>query len=165
MGDANNMKQSRPISLLNCSFKIFSKMMTIRLTKVVQRIVAPTQSTFIKDRYILESVVVAHELIHSIHNSGEQGVVLNLDYEKAYDKVSWSFLFEMLKTRNFDPKVISWIKQLVIGGSIGIMVNGEESSYFKPGKGLRHGALFLLSFSIWWGMVCLKCYVKPPRKV
>lgn len=45
----------------------------------------------------------------------------------------------MLESRCFDPKVINWIRQLVIGGSIGILVNGEESSYFKPGKGLRQG--------------------------
>ena len=67
VGEATNMKQFRPISLLNCSFKIFSKLLTLRLTFVVQRIVAPTQSAFIKGRYILESVVVAHELVHSVH--------------------------------------------------------------------------------------------------
>ena len=96
----------------------------------MQRIVAPTQSAFIKGRYILESVVIAHEIVHSAHKSGEKGVILKLDYEKDYGRVSWSFLFEMLETRNFDPGWRNWIKQLVVGGSIGIMVNGEDSSYF-----------------------------------
>jgi hypothetical protein len=109
------------------------------LTTVVQRIVAPNQSAFIKGRYILESVVVAHELVHSIHRSGQPGIVLKLDYEKAYDRVSWSFLFDMLLARGFDPVWIDWIKHIVTGGSLGIMVNGEGSSYFKPGKGLRQG--------------------------
>jgi hypothetical protein len=139
VGDATNMKQFRPISLLNCSFKIFSKILTLRLSAVVQRIVAPTQSAFIKGRYILESVVVAHEIVHSINKSGEKGVVLKLDYEKAYDRVSWNFLFDMLESRNFDAKLINWIRQIVVGGSIGIMLNGEDSSYFKAGKGLRQG--------------------------
>ena len=67
VGEATNMKQFRPINLLNCSFNFFSKLLTLRLTSVVQRIVAPTQSAFIKGRYILESVVVAHELVHSVH--------------------------------------------------------------------------------------------------
>jgi hypothetical protein len=53
----------------------------------VQRIVAPNQSAFIRGRYILGSVVVAHEIVHSINKSGEQGIVLKLDYEKAYDRV------------------------------------------------------------------------------
>ena len=137
VGEATNMKQFRPISLLNCSFKIFSKLLTLRLSSVVQRIVAPTQSAFIKGRFILESVVVAHELVHSVHQSGEPGVILKLDYEKAYDRVSWSFLFDMLEARCFDPVWINWIRHIVVGGSLDIMVNGEESSYFKPGKGLR----------------------------
>lgn len=88
VGEDVDMKHFRPISLLNCSFKIFSKLLTLRLSSIVQRIVSPTQSAFIKGRFILESVVVAHELVHSIHKSGEPGVVLKLDYEKAYDRVS-----------------------------------------------------------------------------
>lgn len=84
-------------------------------------------------------MVVAHELVHSIHNSGEKGITLKLDFKKAYNRVSWQFLFEMLESRNFHPGWINWVKQLLIGGSIGIMVNGEESSYFNARKGLREG--------------------------
>jgi len=56
--------------------------------------------------------------------------------EKAYDTVSWHFLFDMLRDRNFDPLLINWIKKIVVGGSLGILVNGEESSFFKLGKSL-----------------------------
>ena len=100
---------------------------------------AANQSAFIKDRYILESVVVAHEIVHSIHSSHVPGVVLKLDYEKAYDRVSWDFLFEVLKTRNFSPVWTNWMELLVKGGSVGVNLNGEESSFFSPGKGLRQG--------------------------
>lgn len=82
------MKQFRPISLINCSFKLFSKLHTIRLGKVDKDLVATNQSAFIKGCYILESVVVAHEIFHSLHQIGEEGVILKLDYEKAYDRVS-----------------------------------------------------------------------------
>jgi hypothetical protein len=85
------------------------------LSSVVQRIVAPTQSAFIKGRYILESVVVAHEIVHSVNKSGEKGVVIKLYYEKAYDRGSWTFLFELLESRNFHPDMIKWIKQIVMG--------------------------------------------------
>jgi hypothetical protein len=61
VGEATNMKQFRPISLLNCSFKFFSKILTLRLTSIVQRIVAPNQSAFIKGRYILESVILENK--------------------------------------------------------------------------------------------------------
>ena len=56
---------------------------------------ASNQTAFIKVRYIFESVVAAHEIIHDIHRKKESGVNLKLDYEKAYDRVSWSFLDEM----------------------------------------------------------------------
>jgi hypothetical protein len=96
VGEATNMKQFRPISLLNCSFKIFSKLLTLRLSSIVQQIVSPTQSAFIKGRLILESVVVAHELVHSIHRSGEQGVILKLYYKKpTIESVGNSFLISL----------------------------------------------------------------------
>jgi hypothetical protein len=72
VNEACNMKQFRPISLLNCSFKIFSKLLTNRLGVVSQRLVATNQSAFIKGRYILESVVVAHEIVHSLNKSKEK---------------------------------------------------------------------------------------------
>lgn len=86
--DAKNMKQFRPISLLNCSFTIFSKLLTMRLGAIARKIVGPNQSAFIRGRYILESVVVAHEVVHSLHARGEPGIILKLDYEKVYDRVS-----------------------------------------------------------------------------
>jgi hypothetical protein len=84
--NAIEMKMFRPISLLNCSFKIFSKVMTLRLEKVCQRLVAKEQSAFLYGRYILESVVIAHELVHCIHKSKEPRVIIKLDYKNAYDR-------------------------------------------------------------------------------
>ena len=83
--------------------------------------------------------MVAHELVHSLHSSKKPRVVLKLDYEKAYDRVSWDFLFEVLRTRQFSPIWINWMELLVKGGSIGVNLNREESSFFSPGKGLRQG--------------------------
>jgi len=67
------------------------------------------------------------------------GVILKLDYEKAYDRVSWTFLEEMLLSRDFGDTWVSWIMKLVKGGSLCVRINDENSSYFKPGKGLRQG--------------------------
>jgi hypothetical protein len=88
--DARTMNKFRLISLLNCSYKIFTKVLTNRVGQVVDRLVASNQTSFIKARYILEIVVTAHEVLHSVKNSKQQGYVLKLDYEKAYDKVNWS---------------------------------------------------------------------------
>jgi hypothetical protein len=80
---ARSMKKYRPISLCNCSFKIFSKVLNLRLGKIANRLISSQQIAFIGGRYILESVVVAHEVVHSIHKKKKAGVILKLDYEKA----------------------------------------------------------------------------------
>jgi len=53
---------------------------------------------------------MAHKVVHSLHKHKEEGVILKLDYEKAYDRVSWNFLFELHASRGFSTKWISWIK-------------------------------------------------------
>jgi hypothetical protein len=122
---------------LNYSFKIFSKVLTIRLENVSQRLVPKEQSAFIRGRYILESMVIAHEIIHFIHKSKEPGVIHKLYYEKAYNRVNIDFLFEILETRDFESRWICWVRSVVLGGSVSVLANGEESSTFKTGKGLR----------------------------
>jgi hypothetical protein len=107
------MTKYRLISLCNCSFKIFSKVLTLRLGKIANRLISPQQTALIGGRYILESVVVAHEVVHNIHKGKKPGVILKLDYEKAYDRVNLDFLFEILTTRGFSRKWIRWIENIV----------------------------------------------------
>jgi hypothetical protein len=137
--DATSLKKYRPIALTNCSFKIFAKACTNRLGKIADRLISPNQTAFIKGRFILESVVSAHEIIHDVHKKNEQGVVLKLDYEKAYDRVDWSFLDKMLMQRGFSQSWCNKIRSLVQGGSVGVRINECDSHYFLTGKGLRQG--------------------------
>jgi len=137
--EAKHLKKFRPISLINCSFKVFAKALNKRLIKLADILICPNQTTFIKGRFILESVVAAHEIIHDIHRNKESGIILKLDYEKAYDRVSWDFIEEMLISRGFRAKRRSWMKRVIQGGSICVRINNENSIYFKPGKGLRQG--------------------------
>ena len=78
--NACTMRSFRPISLLNCNYKIFTKVLTNRINIVADRLISSKQSAFIKGRYILESVVTAHEILHSVHQLEEEGAILKLDY-------------------------------------------------------------------------------------
>jgi hypothetical protein len=100
------MRNFRPISLLNCSFNFFSKLLTLRLEKIYQRLIAKEQSAFISGRYILENVVIAHEVLHSLHRNNHPGVIFKIDYEKAYDRVNLDLLIEILESRGFGS---TWI--------------------------------------------------------
>src|SRR5438128_11871063 len=94
--EANMIQQYRPICLLNVSFKIFTKVATNRLNMVADKVISPTQTTFLQGRNKLEGVVILHETIHELHRKKSSGVILKIDFEKAYDKVKWLFLLQTL---------------------------------------------------------------------
>jgi hypothetical protein len=90
--EAKQIQQFRPICLLNVSFKIFTKAMTNRIALVAQKIIRPSQTAFMRGRNIMDGAVILHETIHEMHRKKVDGVILKLDFEKAYDKINWSFL-------------------------------------------------------------------------
>jgi Reverse transcriptase (RNA-dependent DNA polymerase) len=65
-------------------------------------LVDTTQSTFIKDRYIMDNVLTAHEIIHYAIKHKQKSIVLKVDFEKAYDKINWSYVQEVLLSRRFE---------------------------------------------------------------
>ena len=67
INDAERIQQYRPICLLNVSFKIFTKVATIRLNSVADHVVRSTQTAFMQGRNILYGVVVLHEAVHEMH--------------------------------------------------------------------------------------------------
>jgi hypothetical protein len=69
------------------SFKIFTKVLNNRILKVADKLIGPSQTTFIPGHYIMEGVVMLHETIHELHSKRQYGVILKLDFKKAYDKL------------------------------------------------------------------------------
>ena len=106
---------------------------------MASRVISKNQRTFIPGRNILDGVVILHEVLHSLHVKKEKGIILKLDFEKAYDRVSWSFLEEVLRSRNFSHTWIDWIMKAVKGGRVAIDINGERGEFFKSFRGLRQG--------------------------
>jgi len=135
--DATKVQQYRLICLLNVSFKIFTKVLTNRLSVVAQKIIRPSQTAFIPGRHILEGVVILHETIHEMHKKKKNGVILKLDFEKAYDKVKWPFLQQVLRMKGFSTTWCAWINQVITKGSVAIKVNDDVGHYFQTRKGVR----------------------------
>jgi len=80
---------------------------------LAHKVIKPTQTAFMPDRHILEGVVVLHETIHELHRKKLNGVLLKIDFEKAYDKVKWPFMQQALRMKGFDPKWCQWIEDFV----------------------------------------------------
>jgi hypothetical protein len=144
-----NIKQFRPIYLLNVFYKLFTKILASRLMEVVDDIISENQTTFIKGRNILEGVLILHEVIHELNTKKQSRIILKLDFKKAYDKLHWGFLEEVLILKEFPDKWVEWIKQAVQGGRVSINVNNEHGRYFRTFKDLRQGdPLSLLLFNL-----------------
>ena len=113
---ATNVKQFKPICLLNVIYKIITKTLNVRLSSVVGRVVSIFQTTFIPGRNILEGVVILQEVMHELKDTKTSGVIIKLDFEQAYDRVNWNLLEEVLHKKGFDMKWIQWMNKVVRGG-------------------------------------------------
>ena len=102
-----NLNEYRPISLIGCVYKIVAKLLTNRLKKVLPEIIDERQSAFISGRQLLHSVVIANEAVEEAKRSHKPCLVFKVDYERAYDSISWEFLSYMMKRLGFCQKWIS----------------------------------------------------------
>lgn len=130
VNEAERIQQYRPICLLNVSFKIFTKVATIRLNSVAEHVIRPSQTAFMQRRNILDAVVILHETVHELHRKKLNGVVLKIDFEKAYDKVKWPFLQQALRMKGFDEAWRRQVESFTQKGSVGIKVNDDIGHYF-----------------------------------
>jgi hypothetical protein len=138
VGD-ESIKQFRPIALINVIFKFIAKVVANRLSLVAHRIIAPTQTTFVKGRLILDGALSLHEIIHELKCRNSKAILLKLDFKKAYGRVSWQFLREVLIRKGFESGFVHRIMQLVTGGQTAIAINGVVGTYFRNKRGMRQG--------------------------
>jgi hypothetical protein len=85
---ADSIKQFRPIALINVIFKFVAKAFAIRLAPLTHRNIDRSQSAFIRGRCLHEGVLALHEITHELRVKKLQGLILKLDFEKAYDQVN-----------------------------------------------------------------------------
>ncbi|XP_057432133.1 secreted RxLR effector protein 78-like [Lotus japonicus] len=87
----------------------------------------------------------------------EGGIVLKLDFAKAYDNIDWSFLLDLLVEMGFGAKWVRWMEECVTTASLAVLVNGSPTDFFKIEKGLRQGdPLSPLLFNICInGLLCM----------
>jgi hypothetical protein len=101
-----------------------------RILKVADKLIGPSQTAFVPGRYIMEGVVTLHETIHELHRKKQDGVILKLDFEKAYDKLKWPFVQQVLMMKGFSSTWCEWISKVMTRGSVAIKVNDNIGHFF-----------------------------------
>ena len=90
-GDAEDLRDYMPVSLVGGLYKLLAKVLANRLKQVMGKVVSSSQNTFVEGRQILDAVLIANEAVDFLLKSNECGVMCKLNKEKAYNHLKWDF--------------------------------------------------------------------------
>ena len=116
-----------------------SKTLAIRLTKVLPSLIHQDQTGYVKDRHIGENTRIVQDVLKYTVDQNIPGVLLALDFEKAFDSVEWNFMLLVLKKFNFSNNFVNLINTLYQNISSCIINEGTTSEYFNLSRGVRQG--------------------------
>ena len=137
-GDTDDLKNYRPISLINVDLKILTKALTNRLKKVLHSLIHFTQ-TAVDGRKIDNTIHMLRDFIQLANNENLASAYIFLDQEKAFDRVNHEFLYKTMKTFGIGPAFIHWIRQIYSNATTRVKVNGFLSENIPLRRGDRQG--------------------------
>ncbi|GKE32597.1 putative RNA-directed DNA polymerase, eukaryota, reverse transcriptase zinc-binding domain protein, partial [Tanacetum coccineum] len=128
-----------PISLIGAEYKIIAKILANRLAQVIDCLISHEQSAFIKHRQILDGPLMVNEVVKWCKRKKSQLMVFKIDFEKAFNSVSWDFLLQVMHFMGFSKKWMQWIKGCLYSSTSSILINGSPTCEFPIRRGLRQG--------------------------
>ncbi|XP_056841874.1 uncharacterized protein LOC130495007 [Raphanus sativus] len=137
---ASKVSDYRPISCLNTLYKVISRLLVRRLKPILQNLILPNQTAFVEGRLLVENTVLASELVNGYHkNRGSKRITIKVDIAKAFDTLSWDFLFAALESLELPAPFVRLLRACICTPSFMVGYNGTVSGYFKGKRGLRQG--------------------------
>ena len=137
--DRLNLKNWRPITLLNTDYKILSKVLANRMKVILPNIIKEEQKGFIKGRFIGENTRLIYDIINYLEINNIPGLLVLIDFEKAFDSVEWDFINKTLECLNFGQKFRNWFNTLYWNSESCVINNGVYSDFFLIERGCRQG--------------------------
>ena len=134
-----NIRNWRPLSMLTVTYKIASGAIANRIKTVLNSLISHNQNGFVPGRYIGESTRLIYDIMHFTELHDIPGLLILIDFEKAYDSISWKFLYKVLSFLGFTNNFISWIKLFNTDIKTAVLQNGFLSDFIQIGRGCRQG--------------------------
>ena len=138
-GDSRDLRNWRPITLLNCDYKIFTKVITNRMKKVVGKLVNGDQSCGVPNRSIVDQLYYIDEFTKYYNERNKRGMMVCLDQEKCFDRIDHRLMFLMLEKYNFGDTIISFVKTIYRDMKSRIKINGYITEAFPVTRSVRQG--------------------------
>ena len=152
-GDQTQLRNKRPICLVDVLYKIVAKVLALRLGARLSKIIHPDQTGFVKGRFIGENLRLVSDVIAHCNEEKQEGICLTVDFRNAFDTVERGFILYALKEFNFGDNFCGWIKTLYRGSQMSVMNDGYISEWFPCERGTFQGSpisgmLFLLAIEL-----------------
>jgi len=129
----------RPISLLNSSVKLITKLLANRLQPMITSLVHRNQYGFIRTRTIQDCLAWSLEYLHMCHHSRKEIVVLKLDFEKAFDKMEHQAMLTIMREKGFQQKWLDWMQTIFSSATSAVLLNGAPGKTLNCLRGVRQG--------------------------
>ena len=137
--DPQLLKNWRPISLLNVDYKIATKCLAGRLREVLPLVLSEDQTCGVPNRSIFENLFLIRDVIDFVREKNLPLALINLDQEKAFDRVNRRFLRRVLEKMNFGPSFRRWVDVIYQDTQSAVINNGWLSESFTLSRGVRQG--------------------------
>jgi hypothetical protein len=135
--EAATLKDYRPISLIHTVGKLFSKVLANHLAPHLGSLIHPSQSAFVKRRFIQDNIKVMQSMERLLHARNRPCLLMMADQARAFDSVAWPFMLEVLQHAAFPQLWLSWISTLLSMASMRILLNEMPRARICHGRGLR----------------------------
>ena len=137
--DRSLLKNWRSISLLCVIYKLASGSIAERLRHSLDNIISNCQTGFIKGRFLNDSTRLIYDILPVTEKENIPGLLMLIDFEKAFDSLSWTFLYDTLESFGYSKDFIKWIQLFNNNISGFVLQLGFLSEPISIKRGFRQG--------------------------
>lgn len=138
--DPKDIKNYRPISLINSNYKIFANILATRLKKVLNHLIHQDQTGFLPKRHMRSNVrIILNVSEYYEEHPEKQAAILFIDAEKAFDNVCWEFMEEQLEEMLGEGDFVDMLSTIYKEQKARILINGELTGFIQIYRGTRQG--------------------------